>query len=131
MRSDLQDAADVEIWRDLLGDDYHRSGRQPTRSHSNWTPWQHRGNGDVEIGRVWWQARPLHFPKANVTLFFDGSEVVGEHRWGVHGDKWQMKRPPADWMPNPGMAAERDRQIVAFLERKRHRRLLKGAEVRT
>ncbi|MEI9417576.1 hypothetical protein [Mesorhizobium sp. Cs1321R2N1] len=125
MGPDLEDrAADVEIWRDLFGDDYRRSGKQPPRT--GWTPWQ-RGNGDVEIGRVWWQARSLHFPKANVTLYFDGSEVVGEDRWGFHGDKFQMKKPPADWKPSPHIAAERDRQIAEFLARKRRQRELAGS----
>jgi len=39
-------------------------------------PWK-EGTGEYDGERVWLQARVLHFPKLNVTVWFDGSELVG------------------------------------------------------
>lgn len=63
-----------------------------------WTSWQ---TGPAKIEGTWWQARELHFPKENVTHFYDGSELVGVEDWGHLPGRWCMKRPPADWQPRP------------------------------
>jgi len=36
-----------------------------------------KGLGDHDIEKVWWAARVLHFPKLNVSTWFEGSEIVG------------------------------------------------------
>lgn len=80
-----------------------------TRPGKDWTPWAN-GRGETTIERIWWQARALHFPKDNVSHWYDGSELVGIEKWGVHGERWTMKKPPANWQPMPAgylEAAER------------------------
>lgn len=69
------------------------------RPGKGWTPW--KVSGVAEIGRVWWQAKELHFPKLNVTVWFDGSELVGIEHWGCRPKQWTMRKPPADWQPMP------------------------------
>lgn len=67
---------------------------------TGWTPWADgRSIGPIE--RVLWQAKALHFPKDNVSHWYDGSELVGIGKWGFHGERWTMKKPPADWTPMP------------------------------
>ncbi|PBB79081.1 hypothetical protein CK218_22285 [Mesorhizobium sp. WSM3879] len=46
-------------------------------------------------------ARVLHHPKLNVSTWFDGSELVAIAHWGYRGEKWCMKKPPADHPPLP------------------------------
>ncbi|MEO3385118.1 hypothetical protein [Mesorhizobium sp. CAU 1741] len=78
------------------------------RPSKGWTPW--RDGPVTEITRVWWQAKELHFPKLNVTVWFDGSDLVGIEHWGYREHKWTMKKPPANWEPMPAgyrEAAER------------------------
>ncbi len=67
-----------------------------------WTRWTYGGNPEAAVGAVWWDAVILHFPKDNVTHWYDGSELVGEWKWGIHRDRYRMKKPPAGWKPWPG-----------------------------
>ena len=81
------------------------SNRRPTeavtmRRQHGWTSWQ-PGVGEAIIESIWWEARPLHFPKDNVSHWYDGSELVGIELWGCHGAWWTMKPQPADWTPRP------------------------------
>lgn len=70
------------------------------RSGRGWTRWA-EGIGEYEIERTWWQAKVLHFPKLNVSVWFDGSDMVGLEHWGYRDVKWCMRLPPADWQPMP------------------------------
>lgn len=63
--------------------------------------------GQIEIESVWCQAKCLHFPKENVSHWYDGSDLVGIEAWGFHGHWWTMKRPPADWQPRPAGYVEK------------------------
>ncbi|RWB14335.1 MAG: hypothetical protein EOQ40_30330 [Mesorhizobium sp.] len=58
------------------GGDPMRDDELTERPSRGWTPWK-EGNGEVDIDRVWWAARCLHFPKLNVSVWFDGSDMVG------------------------------------------------------
>jgi hypothetical protein len=69
----------------------------PGRGWSRWA----EGAGEYEIDRTWWQAKVLHFPKLNVSVWFDGSQMVGLEHWGYREPKWCMRLPPADWQPMP------------------------------
>lgn len=69
------------------------------RPAKGWTPW--KPSGVAEIGRVWWQAKELHFPKLNITVWFDGSALVGIEHWGCRRPQWTMRKPPADWQAMP------------------------------
>lgn len=70
------------------------------RPGKGWTRWA-EGVGEYEIERIWWQAKALHFPKLNVSVWFDGSEMVGIEHWGFREPKWTMRLPPSDWQPMP------------------------------
>ncbi|RJT28119.1 hypothetical protein D3227_35070 [Mesorhizobium waimense] len=70
------------------------------RPGRGWTRWA-EGVGEYEIERTWWQARVLHFPKLNVSVWFDGSQMVGLEHWGFREPKWCMRIPPSDWKPMP------------------------------
>lgn len=102
-------------------------GRKPSRSKVyaasgkiGWTPWL-QGCGEMEIERVWWRAKALHFPKDNVSHWYDGSELVGIEKWGFHGNRWCMKKPPADWKPMPpGYREEAERIWQAYRDRGEH-----------
>jgi hypothetical protein len=75
------------------GDLIERPGR-------DWTQWK-EGTGEYDVERVWWQARVLHFPKLNVTVWFDGSELVRIKYWDIACPSGCMRLPPADWRPMP------------------------------
>lgn len=75
--------------------------------------------GEHQIEAVWYEARDLHFPKDNATVYFDGSELVGIQLWGVHGNQWCMKEPPADWKPKPSDIREQDRMFKDWINRRR------------
>ena len=47
------------------------------RPGKGWTPWKKGADGEHEIEKIWWAARVLHFPKLNVSCWFDGSDLVG------------------------------------------------------
>ncbi|TJU84891.1 MAG: hypothetical protein E5Y10_27000 [Mesorhizobium sp.] len=64
-----------------------------------WTLWQSCLMPDREIERIWREARPLHFLKENRTVYYDGSELVGEIQWRVLAHLCRMKKPPADRKP--------------------------------
>ncbi|WP_095087613.1 hypothetical protein [Mesorhizobium sophorae] len=70
------------------------------RPGKGWTRWA-EGAGEHDIERTWWQAKALHFPKLNVSVWFDGSEMVELEHWGFREPKWCMRLPPADWQPMP------------------------------
>ncbi|SFO87905.1 hypothetical protein SAMN03159463_03152 [Mesorhizobium sp. NFR06] len=87
------------------------------RPGKGWTKWE-RGHGESDIDKVWWMARCLHFPKLNVSCWFDGSELVAIAHWGFCGEKWCMKRPPADHPPLPEIyRLERERERQEALDR--------------
>ncbi len=71
------------------------------RPGKGWTTWQSGSTGEHEIEKVWWAARVLHFPKLNVSCWFDGSDLVGIEHWGYRRPQWTMKKPPADHPPLP------------------------------
>lgn len=79
------------------------------RPVKGWTPWKTATAAD--IGTTWWQAKELHFPKLNVTVWFDGSDLVGIEHWGASGQQWCMKRPTADWQPAPAGYREEAERI--------------------
>jgi hypothetical protein len=80
------------------------------RPGKGWTPWQSGTTGEAEIDKVWWAARVLHFPKLNVSCWFDGSNLVAIEHWGFRRPQWCMKRKPADWQPLPDVyRLERER----------------------
>jgi hypothetical protein len=70
------------------------------RPGKGWTKWQ-RGAGQFHIEEIWWAARVLHFPKLNVSCWFDGSDLVGIEHWSFRRAQWCMKNKPADWQPLP------------------------------
>lgn len=53
----------------------------------------------------------LHFPKLNVSVWFDGSEKVGLEHWGYRDPKWCMRIPPADWQPMPSGYRQEAEQV--------------------
>jgi hypothetical protein len=89
--------------------------QRPTRG---WLPWA-KGTGERKIEHVWHEARPLHFPKDNATVYFDGSDLVGIQLWGVHGQTWCMKKPPAGWKPRPYDPIEQDRIFKDWINKRR------------
>ena len=98
-----------------------RDSELTERPGKGWTPWA-KGSGDHDIEKVWWAARVLHFPKLNVSTWFDGSEIVGIWHWGYRGEKWTMKLKPADWQPLPEVyrrarEAEKQRELDLFRQR--------------
>jgi len=66
------------------------------RPGRGWTPWK-EGHGEHDIDKIWWAARCLHFPKLNVSCWFDGSDLVAIEHWGYRRPQWCMKKKPADW----------------------------------
>ncbi|QKC83615.1 hypothetical protein EB232_20250 [Mesorhizobium sp. NZP2077] len=78
----------------------HAGSRTCERPGKGWTPWK-EGPVDLEIDKVWWAARVLHFAKLNVSCWFDGSDLVAIEHWGFRGEKWCMRQKPADWQPLP------------------------------
>lgn len=89
------------------------------RPGKGWTRWA-KGPGDHDIDKIWWAARCLHFPKLNVSCWFDGSDVVAIAHWGYRGEKWCMKLKPADWQPLPEVyRREREREQQEALTRYR------------
>jgi hypothetical protein len=56
------------------------------RPGKGWTRWAD-GVGEYDIERTWWQAKALHFPKLNVSCWFDGSEMVGLEHLGFREPK--------------------------------------------
>jgi hypothetical protein len=85
------------------------------RPMKGWTPWKHGGNGAYEIKAVWWAARVPHFPKLNVSWWFDGSDLVGIEHWGFRRARWTMKAKAAGWEPLPEvyrLERERERQEI-------------------
>jgi hypothetical protein len=88
------------------------------RPMKGWTPWKHGGNGAYQIEAIWWAARVLHFPKLNVSCWFDGSDLVGIEHWGFRRAQWTMKAKPADWEPLPEVyRLERERERQEILDR--------------
>ncbi|WP_172370963.1 hypothetical protein [Mesorhizobium sp. NZP2234] len=86
-----------------------RDAELTERPGKGWSRWA-EGAGEYEIERTWWQAKVLHFAKLNVTVWFDGSQMVGLEHWGFRDPKWTMRLPPDDWLPMPAgyrAAAER------------------------
>ncbi|WP_136619039.1 MULTISPECIES: hypothetical protein [Mesorhizobium] len=82
-------------------------------------PWK-EGPGDADIEKIWWAARVLHFPKLNVSCWFDGSDLVGIEHWGFRRPQWCMKLKPADWKPLPEvyrLAREAEKQAAVDLFR--------------
>lgn len=71
------------------------------RPGKGWTPWRTKGAALAEIELVWWQAKVLHWPKLNVSTWFDGSDLVGIEHWGYREPKWCMRKPPTTWQPMP------------------------------
>jgi hypothetical protein len=88
------------------------------RPGKGWTPWK-AGSGEAEIDKVWWAARVLHFPKLNVSCWFDGSDLVGIEHWGFRRPQWCMKNKPADWQPRPRDPVEKDRIFKDWINKRR------------
>lgn len=87
------------------------------RPSRGWTPWK-AGSVDCQIDRVWWAARVLHFPKLNVSCWFDGSDLVGIEHWGFRREKWCMRLKRKKWQPLPECyRLERERAQQEALER--------------
>lgn len=87
------------------------------RPGKGWTPWA-KGPGDHDIDKVWWMARVLHFPKLNISVWFDGSEMCGLEHWGFRRAQWCMRKPPADHPPLPeAIKREREREQQEALDR--------------
>lgn len=79
-----------------------------------------KDTGDHDIEKVWWMARVLHFPKLNVSCWFDGRELVAIEHWGYRRAQWTMKKPPADHPPLPAVyKRERERAKQEALDRVR------------
>ena len=101
------------------------------RPGKGWSPWK-EGPVDHDIEKVWWAARGLHFPKLNVSTYF---EVVGIWHWGYRQEKWAMKFKPADWQPLPEVyrrAREAEKQAELDLYRQRvEKRCLQATAVRS
>jgi hypothetical protein len=92
------------------------------RPGRGWTRWA-EGPVDLEIDRVWWAARVLHFAKLNVSTWFDGSEIVGIEHWGYREPKWTMRITPADWEPMPaGYRAAAESAWQEWRAEQQHRR---------
>ncbi|WP_192252601.1 hypothetical protein [Mesorhizobium caraganae] len=87
--------------------------KRPGRGWSGWA----EGAGEYEIDRTWWQAKVLHFPKLNVSVWFDGWQMVGLEHWGYREPKWCMRLPPADWQPMPAGYRQRARAGLATVAR--------------
>ena len=66
------------------------------RTGKEWTPGK-EAPANLEIDKVWWAARCLHFAKLNVSCWFDGSELVAIEHWGFRRPQWCMRL-----MPRPG-----------------------------
>jgi hypothetical protein len=80
---------------------------------------------------VWWAAIVLHFPKLNVSCWFDGSDLVAIEHWGFRRPQWTMKRKAADWQPLPEVyRLERERvqqeALDAYLAKAEARRAEMG-----
>ncbi|WP_106727247.1 hypothetical protein [Pseudaminobacter soli (ex Li et al. 2025)] len=75
--------------------------------------------GELKIESVWWEARDLHFPLDNATVYFDGSHLVGIQLWGAHGNHCCMRKPPADWKPRPKDPIEQDRICKEWINNRR------------
>lgn len=97
------------------------------RPKSGWTRWED-GGGQADIERVWHEARVLHFPKLNCSAWFDGSDHVGIALWGIHGDLWTMKKPPAGWKPSPHAVERAAEALRAIMERRAAERAARGEE---
>src|SRR5882672_2502286 len=94
-----------------------RDSELAERPGKGWTPWK-EGPGELDIDKVWWAARTLHFPLLNVTCAFDGSTLVGIQHWGYRREKWCMKLKPADWQPLPEVYRKaREQEQEAAMER--------------
>lgn len=76
-----------------------RDSELTDRPGKGWAPSISSGVG--KISRVWWAAKELHFANLNVTVWFDGSDLVAIEHWGFRDPKWCMKNPPAGWQPMP------------------------------
>jgi hypothetical protein len=81
-------------------------------------------------------ARQLHFPKLNVTVWFDGSEMVGLEHWGYRRSQWCMRKPPADHPPMPEEVVrlrqqEADQALERFRAEKAAERAAMAAEQAT
>ncbi|RUW92058.1 hypothetical protein [Mesorhizobium sp. M7A.F.Ca.US.010.02.1.1] len=99
------------------------------RPGKGWTPWK-EGPVDLEIDRVWWAARVLHFAKLNVSCWFDGSDLVAIEHWGFRRPKWTMKNKPRDWQPLPEVyRIAREEEQAAALERFRASQAVNRARV--
>ncbi|RUU27758.1 hypothetical protein [Mesorhizobium sp. M6A.T.Ce.TU.016.01.1.1] len=87
------------------------------RPGRGFTPWK-EGTGELDIERIWWTARVLHFAKLNVSCWFDGSDLVGIEHWGFRRAQWCMKLKPADWRPLPEVyRLAREQEQQAAIER--------------
>ncbi|MDX8480446.1 hypothetical protein RFN28_18535 [Mesorhizobium sp. VK24D] len=94
-----------------------RDSELTERPGKGWTPWT-SGAPHGRIDDVWWAARVLHFPKLNVSCWFDGSDLVAIEHWGYRRPQWCMKKKPADWTPLPEVyRLERERGQQEALER--------------
>jgi hypothetical protein len=89
-----------------------------------WTGWQ-------RFSKVIWElhgpTRELHWPKRNFTEHFNtAGELVGESKWGVHGNWWRarkLRRGEEPYKPDPEeMRRKMDEAFAAFQERKRQER---------
>ncbi len=84
-----------------------------TRPGKGWTQWK-CGTG-AAIWPTWWAAKELHFPKLNVTVYFDGSTLVGIEDWGARPTRWTMRKPGPDWQPMPeGYREAAEREWLAW-----------------
>lgn len=111
-----------------------RDSELTERPGKGWTPWA-KGPCDHDIEKVWWAAPVVHFPKLNVSTWFDGSQVVGIWHWGFRQEKWTMKLKPADWQPLPEVyrlarEAEKQCELDLFRERVQKRCLEATARLR-
>ncbi|RUX03504.1 hypothetical protein EOA27_30975 [Mesorhizobium sp. M2A.F.Ca.ET.037.01.1.1] len=96
-----------------------RDSELTERPGKGWTP-RAKGPGDHDIEKVWWAAIRLHHPKLNTTTYWDGSTLVGLDHWGYRGEKWCMRKPPADHPPLPEVyRRERERAQQEALDRVR------------
>ncbi|PBB21651.1 hypothetical protein [Mesorhizobium sp. WSM4313] len=89
------DAEPMTLSRDLCNIGGMRNCDLTERPGKGFTPWK-KGTGEADVDKVWCAARCLHFPKLNVSCWFDSSELVGIEHWGRRGDKWTMKNKPSD-----------------------------------
>ncbi|RWP50675.1 hypothetical protein [Mesorhizobium sp.] len=94
-----------------------RDSELTDRPGRGWTPWA-EGTGESAIDKIWWAARVLHFPKLNVSCWFDGSDLVGIEYWGYRQPQWCMRKKPADWQPLPDVyRLAREEEKLAAIER--------------